>query len=63
MAEPERALSLLDGAESKKTIPLRIIHELRSRVYRNMYMTKLAFCMPKSLICWIPFLRKILSTC
>lgn len=35
MAEPERALSLLDGAESKKTIPLRIIHELRSRVYRN----------------------------
>ena len=42
MAEPERALSLLDGAESKKTIPLRIIHELRSRVYRNMYMTKLA---------------------
>ena len=43
MAEPERALSLLDGAESKKTIPLRIIHELRSRVYRNMYMTKLAF--------------------
>lgn len=47
MAEPERALSLLDGAESKKTIPLRIIHELRSRVYRNMYMTKLAFLYAK----------------
>ena len=48
MAEPERALSLLDGAESKKTIPLRIIHELRSRVYRNMYMTKLAFLYAKN---------------
>jgi len=44
MAEPERALSLLDGAESKKTIPLRIIHELRSRVYRNMYMTGFFVC-------------------
>ena len=43
MAEPERALNLLDGAESEKTIPLHIINELRSRVYRNMYMTKLAF--------------------
>ena len=50
MAEPERALSLLDGAESKKTIPLRIIHELRSRVYRNMYMTKLAFLYAKNRI-------------
>ncbi len=47
MAEPERALSLLDGAESKKTIPLRIIHELRSRVYRNMYVTKLRFLYAK----------------
>lgn len=55
MAEPERALSLLDGAESKKTIPLRIIHELRSRVYRNMYMTKLAFCMPKVLFAGFRF--------
>lgn len=43
MAEPERALNLLDGAENKNTIPLHIINELRSRVYRNMYMTKLAF--------------------
>lgn len=43
MSEPERALNLLEGAESKKTIPLRIINELRSKVYRHMYMTKLAF--------------------
>lgn len=43
MSEPERALNLLEGAESKKAIPLRIINELRSKVYRHMYMTKLAF--------------------
>jgi len=43
MSEPERALNLLEGAESKKTLPLRIINELRSKAYRNMYMTKLAF--------------------
>ena len=55
MAEPERALSLLDGAESKKTIPLRIIHELRSRVYRNMYMTKLAFVCQKVLFAGFRF--------
>ena len=48
MAEPGTGFKFVDGAESKKTIPLRIIHELRSRVYRNMYMTKLAFVCQKS---------------
>lgn len=43
MSEPERALNLLEGAESKKTLPLHIINELRSKAYRSMYMTKLAF--------------------
>ena len=50
MSEPERALNLLEGAESKKTLPLRIINELRSKAYRNMYMTKLAFCVCKEVI-------------
>ena len=43
IAQPERALQLLDEAENRKTIPLRIINELRSLSYSNMYMNKLAF--------------------
>lgn len=43
IAEPKRALELLDGAEARKTISLRVINELRSLSYSNMYMNKLAF--------------------
>ena len=42
IAQPERALQLLDEAENRKTIPLRIINELRCLSYSNMYMNKLA---------------------
>ena len=41
--EPRRALQLLDEAEDRKTIPLRVVNELRSLSYSNMYMNKLAF--------------------
>ena len=41
--EPRRALQLLDEAENRKTIPLRVVNELRSLSYSNMYMNKLAF--------------------
>ena len=43
IAQPKRALQLLDEAENRKAIPLRIINELRSLSYSNMYMNKLAF--------------------
>lgn len=41
--EPERALKLLEKAETDKLLPLHIIDDLRSMAYRNMYMCKLAF--------------------
>lgn len=43
ISDPKRALELLDEAESKKAFSLRLIYELRSLSYRNMYMNKLAF--------------------
>ena len=43
IAEPKRALQLLDEAENRKTIPLRIVNELRSLSYRSQYMNKLAY--------------------
>lgn len=45
--EPRRALQLLDEAENRKTISLRVINELRSLSYSNMYMNKLAFMYAK----------------
>ncbi len=36
-------LQLLDEAESRKAFSMRLINELRSLSYRNMYMNKLAF--------------------
>ena len=38
--QPKRALQLLDEAENRKAIPLRIINELRSLSYSNMYMNR-----------------------
>ena len=35
IAQPKRALQLLDEAENRKAIPLRIINELRSLSYSN----------------------------
>lgn len=43
ISEPKHALQLLDEAENRKTISLRVINELRSLSYSNMYMNKLAF--------------------
>lgn len=43
IAEPKRALQLLDEAENRKTMPLRIVNELRSLSYRCLYMNKLAY--------------------
>ena len=43
ISNPKRALQLLDEAESRRAFPLRLINELRSLSYRNMYMNKLAF--------------------
>lgn len=43
IAEPKRALQLLDEAEKRKTMPLRIVNELRSLSYRSLYMNKLAY--------------------
>jgi len=60
--EPRRALQLLDEAEDRKTIPLRVVNELRSLSYSNMYMNKLAF-MQEKLICLIPYIKKIRNTC
>lgn len=43
IAEPERALKLLDEAENRGTMLPYLISDLRSIAYRNMYMNKLAF--------------------
>ena len=43
IAEPERALKLLDEAENRGTMLPYLISDLRSMAYRNMYMNKLAF--------------------
>lgn len=43
ISNPKRALQLLDEAESRKAFSMRLINELRSLSYRNMYMNKLAF--------------------
>lgn len=40
---PKCALKLLDVAENKKSMPLRVIDELRSLSYRNLFMNKLAY--------------------
>ncbi len=47
ISDSKRALQLLDEAESRKTISLRVINELRSLSYSNMYMNKLAFMYAK----------------
>ena len=41
--KPKCALKLLDVAENKKSMPLRLIDELRSLSYRNLFMNKLAY--------------------
>ena len=41
--KPKCALKLLDVAENKKSMPLRVIDELRSLSYRNLFMNKLAY--------------------
>lgn len=41
--KPKCALKLLDVAENKKSMPLRVINELRSLSYRNLFMNKLAY--------------------
>ena len=41
--KPKCALKLLDVAENKKAMPLRVIDELRSLSYRNLFMNKLAY--------------------
>ena len=40
---PRCALKLLGVAENKKSMPLRVIDELRSLSYRNLFMNKLAY--------------------
>lgn len=47
ISDSKRALQLLDEAENKETISLRVINELRSLSYSNMYMNKLAFMYAK----------------
>ena len=47
ISNSKRALQLLDEAENRKTISLRVINELRSLSYSNMYMNKLAFMYAK----------------
>ena len=42
MTEPDRTLQLLDEAEANSAMPLNIVDELRSVVYRNMYRNKSA---------------------
>ena len=41
--KPKCALKLLDVAENKKSMPLRVIDELRSLSYRTLFMNKLAY--------------------
>lgn len=43
ISNPQRALQLLDEAESRKAFSIRLINELRSLSYRCMYMNKQAF--------------------
>lgn len=47
ISDSKRALQLLDEVENRKTISLRVINELRSLSYSNMYMNKLAFMYAK----------------
>ena len=47
ISDSKQALQLLDEAENRKTISLRVINELRSLSYSNMYMNKLAFMYAK----------------
>lgn len=47
ISDSKRALQLLDEAENRETISLRVINELRSLSYSNMYMNKLAFMYAK----------------
>lgn len=42
MKDPVRTLQLLDKAEVNSAMPLNIVDELRSAVYRNMYRNKSA---------------------
>lgn len=42
MKDPVRTLQLLDKAEVNRAMPLNIVDELRSAVYRNMYRNKSA---------------------
>lgn len=41
--KPKCALKLLDVAENKNSMPLRVIDELPSLSYRNLFMNKLAY--------------------
>jgi len=43
MTDPKRALDLLDEAEVVKTMPLYLIDDLRSMVYRHLYQCKSSF--------------------
>jgi hypothetical protein len=43
MTQPDRVLQLLDEAEANGAMPLNVVDELRSVVYRNMYRNKSAF--------------------
>ncbi|WP_446715728.1 helix-turn-helix transcriptional regulator [Bacteroides sp. GD17] len=43
VSEPKHALELLNEAEDKNSMPLYLIDELRSRVYRHMYQCELSF--------------------
>ena len=58
IAQPKRALQLLDEAENRKAIPLRIINELRSLSYSNMYMNW-RLCIRKNLFSRFISLKKI----
>lgn len=40
IAQPDKALQLLEEAERKKTIPRSIIMELKCEIYRNRYMAR-----------------------
>ena len=42
MKDPVRTLRLLDNAEVNSAMPLNVVDELRSVVYRNMYRNKSA---------------------
>ena len=43
MDEPERALQLLDEAETKQALPIYMVDDLRSMVYSYLYQDKSAF--------------------